>query len=181
MTDNGNTAEEATVHVCGLLIFVQVKLLKKHPRYSRWVHSAKKTVTRMNGIQDSHRNPSRMEENRVSNRQKPSLGGPRRASNRTPDQSSGRQEAGTSYGRPRATCGNKIPEWLQPLTEGLTRGSSSSTDVSPADVAIPHHPAKLASNKSGGKHNSFTHFPKAANCGICRSTKVTRSGMQKKS
>ena len=45
----------------------------------------------------------------------------------------------------------ELPESLQPLTEGLTRGSSSSTDVSPADVAIPppallfsaHPPAKL--------------------------------------
>ena len=29
------------------------------------------------------------------------------------------------------------PEWLQPFTEGLTKGSSNSTDVSPADVVIP--------------------------------------------
>ena len=30
-----------------------------------------------------------------------------------------------------------LPEWLQPFAEGLTGGSSSSTDVSPADVGIP--------------------------------------------
>ena len=30
-----------------------------------------------------------------------------------------------------------LPEWLQPVTEGLTRGFSSSADLSPADVAIP--------------------------------------------
>ena len=63
----------------------------------------------------------------------------------------------------RATTGamwkHNNPEWLQPFTEGLTRGSSSSTDVSPADVAIPppaippsaHDPTKTTSNKAGGK------------------------------
>ena len=62
----------------------------------------------------------------------------------------------------------ELPKWLQPFTEGWTRGSSCSTDVSPADVAIPppaihpsaHPPAKLTSNNSGGKHNLFTYFPK---------------------
>ena len=77
----------------------------------------------------------------------------------------------------------KLPEWLQPPTEGLTMRFSSSTDVSPADVEIPppalprsaHPPAKPTSNKSGGKHILFTHFPKDPNCGVCRSTKFTRA------
>ena len=49
-----------------------------------------------------------LEKHRVLNRQPHSLGGLRCASNRTPDQSSGRPEANTCCGRPRATCGNKI-------------------------------------------------------------------------
>ena len=49
-----------------------------------------------------------VEKHRVLNRQPHSLGGLRCASNRTPDQSSGRPEANTCCERPRATCGNKI-------------------------------------------------------------------------
>ena len=74
----------------------------------------------------------------------------------------------------------KLPEWLQPFTEGLSR-SSSSTDVSPADVAMPtpalpasaHPPAKPTSNKSGN-HNVFNHFPKDPNCVVRRCTQVTK-------
>ena len=51
------------------------------------------------------------------NRQRHSLGGSMRASNRTPDQSSGRLEAGTSCGRPRAMCGNKIT-WMASTIHG---------------------------------------------------------------
>ena len=76
-----------------------------------------------------------------------------------------------------------LPEWLQPLTEGWTRGSSSSTDVLPADVSIPAPailpsvvpPTKPTSNKSGGQHKLFTHFPGDANCKVCRRAKVTRT------
>ena len=74
-----------------------------------------------------------------------------------------------------------LPEWLQPFTEGLTGGSSSSTDVSPADVEIPpqaiappaHLPAKSTSNRASGKHRLSTHFPKDPNCEVCRRTIVT--------
>ena len=77
----------------------------------------------------------------------------------------------------------KLPEWLQPFTEGLTRGSSSSTDVSPPDVTIPspaippspHPPAKPTSNISRGKRNLFSNFPKGPNYEGCRRTKVTRT------
>ena len=62
-------------------------------------------------------------------------------------------------------------------------GSSNSTDVSPGDVETPppvllpsvHPPAKPSSNRAGGKHNFFTHFPKDPNCEVCRRTKVTRA------
>ena len=60
---------------------------------------------------------------------------------------------------------------------------SSSTDGSPADVAITppalllsaHPPPKLTSNKAGGEHNLFTHFPKDRDCELCRRTNVTRA------
>ena len=75
------------------------------------------------------------------------------------------------------------PEWLPPLTEGLTRSVSSSTDISPADVEIPppafllflHLRAKPTSNKACDKHNLFTHVPKGPNCEVCNRTKVTRA------
>ena len=77
----------------------------------------------------------------------------------------------------------ELQEWLQPFTEGSTGGSSSVTDVSPADVEIPppalppsaHPHAKPASNKAGGKHNLFTHFVEDPNCEVCRRRKVTRA------
>ena len=77
----------------------------------------------------------------------------------------------------------ELPEWLQPFTEGVRRGSSSSTDVSPADVAIPppalspstHPPAKPSSKRAREEHNLFTHFPTDPNGEVCRRTKVTRA------
>ena len=69
----------------------------------------------------------------------------------------------------------QLPEWLESFTEGLTRGLSSSTDVSAADVAVPlpaifqqfmisHPPAKLTSESSGGKYISYSlTFPKTQN------------------
>ena len=78
-----------------------------------------------------------------------------------------REPTDVVYGREKIFL-EEIPEWLQPFTEGLMRKSSSSTetDESPLDVAIPppgillsaHSPAKPISNKSGGKHNLVTHF-----------------------
>ena len=79
----------------------------------------------------------------------------------------------------------ELPEWLQPLTEGLTRRSSSSTDVSPADVTMQYHrqrflfPRILGQNLlqiyGGGKPNLFINFPKEPNCEVCRRTTVTRA------
>ena len=62
------------------------------------------------------------------------------------------------------------------------RRSSNSTDVYPGDVETPppvlppsvHPPAKPSSNRAGGKHIFFTHFPKDPNCEVCGRTKVTR-------
>ena len=47
-----------------------------------------------------------------------------------------------------------LPDWLQPFTKGLTSGSSSSTDVSPADESIPL-PAIPPSARPSAKPNSF--------------------------
>ena len=74
----------------------------------------------------------------------------------------------------------QLPEWLEPFTEGMSEGaSSSSTDAVPAEPppAIPPPTSRLekpSSNKPGGKHNLFKHSPKDPNCEICRQTVITR-------
>ena len=93
-----------------------------------------------------------MGEHRGLHRQPRCLGGPRRASNRTPDGGSGRPEADTAVGDHERRVETELPERRQPVLEGLTRESSSLTDVSPVDVAITpaippsaHPPAKPTS------------------------------------
>ena len=74
----------------------------------------------------------------MNNWQPRSFGGPRRASNRTPDRSSGRLEAERSCRRPRASSGNRITRMASTIQGRLTRGhESSSTDEILADVATP--------------------------------------------
>ena len=74
----------------------------------------------------------------------------------------------------------QLPEWLEPFTEGMSEGaSSSSTDAVPAEPppAIPPPTSRLekpSSNKPGGKHNLFKHSPKDPNFEICRQTMITR-------
>ena len=82
-------------------------------------------------------------------------------------------------------------EWKQNYQNGFNRsrkdsqGSSSSTDVSPADMTTPltailpsaHPPAKPSSNKAGGERNLFTHFHKDTICEECRRTKVPKGAM----
>ena len=72
------------------------------------------------------------------------------------------------------------PEWLEPFTEGMSEGaSSSSTDAVPAEPlpAIPPPTSRLekpSSNRPGGKRNLFKHSPKDPNCEICRQIMITR-------
>ena len=123
------------------------------PLNSRGVNCAKKTVARMKASKsDIHVSPS-----------------------------SGRPEANTkkNCGRPRAQCGNKITRVASTILGTVDERSSSSTDVSQRDVAIPpppippsaHPPAKPTSNKSWRKHK-FIHssFPKTriAKCADAR-------------
>ena len=141
---------------------------KNDPRF-RWVNCAK-TVSRMNGTQVSHH--IRVEKTECTTDNHIPLFLPRRASNRTPDPSSGWREADTNGGRPR-------------IASGLTRRSSSSTAVSPADVEIPpptnHLPRIIRETyfgQSSEKAQSFTYFP---NCTVCRRTKVATAPCKKKS
>ena len=81
-----------------------------------------------------------------------------------------------------------------PLVESCKKGfkysrkdeqgrSSSSTDVSPADVEMPppasplspHPPAKRTSNGAREKHKLCSHFPEDPNCEVCTRTKLTRA------
>ena len=87
---------------------------------------------------------------------------------KTPDHSSGRPKQTWAVCYHELQVATELPEWIEPFTEGFTRWSSSSTDVSPADVAIPlpaislsaHPPAKPIIKKPWGKHSLFNHFPK---------------------
>ena len=124
------------------------------------------------------------------NRQPLYLGWPRRASSRTPDKSSGRPEADKSCGRPWATSGNILSRMASTIHGKINSGSSSSTDVSPAEVELPppafvpsvRPPAKLTSIDSAGeKHNVYIHFPKDPNCEVSTLTKFYESAMPKKS
>ena len=56
----------------------------------------------------------------------------------------------------------EILDWLQPFTEGLVEAESGSSGS--AGETIPPHIAARPSNKSGGKHKLFTHFPKDRGC-----------------
>ena len=167
VTANGttHTTEEARVNVCDIDMFVQVQFLKESPAV-RSVHRVKKTITRMNGIQGSHPHLIKNWKNidcttdnffplvvscvQATEHQTTALGDVKL----TP--------AVADHGR---NVDTEIPKELQPCTEGLTRGSSSSTDVSQVDVAtslpsilLSAHP-KLCSKTSGEKHNLFIHFP----------------------
>ena len=92
-----------------------------------------------------------------------------------------------SCGRPWATSGNRITRRASTFHGRIDMGSSSSTDVSPADVERPppalppsaHPPAKPTSNNAGGKHHLVTHFPERPEL---RSMQTHNShAMQKKS
>ena len=60
--------------------------------------------------------------------------------------------------------------WRQPVTEGLTREYSSSTDVSPADVELP--PLALLPS---------AHFPERPELRSMQTRESYESAMQKKS
>ena len=112
MTANGaiHKTAEATENVVDLNMSVcfSVQFLKETPA----VPSLGKVYEENGYSYDWHPSqPScltkKWENNRMSNRQPHSLGCPRRGSNRAPDPSSGRPEADTCCGRPRATSGNR--------------------------------------------------------------------------
>ena len=90
-------------------------------------------VIRLTGIQVSHRKSSRTGETSVVT-----------IDNRIPLVVPGAQETehdrkpAQSVGDHERRVETRLQEWLQPFTEGLTRRSSSSTDVSPADVTMQY-------------------------------------------
>ena len=81
------------------------------------------------------------------------------------------------------TSCQKIKQIGQNGLEGFTGRSSSSTDVSPADVEKPpsalllaaHVPAKPTSNRGGSKTICSLIFRTDPNCEVRRRTKVTRA------
>ena len=106
-TANGttHTTEEATLNFCDLNMFVEFQWRKESPAVlSRWVFCAKKSVTRMNGIQVSHHVSSRIgETSKVEATTTFSC-----ASNRSPDPCFWRPGAETTCGWPRVKSLNRL-------------------------------------------------------------------------
>ena len=138
----------------------------------------------MNGIQISHPFSPRMGENiecKTGNRITQVVLGVQATDHQTQALDDRKQRRAVGDHNLRVDA--ELPEWLQPFTEGLTSGSSSSTDVSAAEVEIPppanslsaHPPSKPNPNNTGGKHKLFTHFPKDPTCEECRPTTGTRA------
>ena len=81
-----------------------------------------------------------------------------------------------------------LPEWLQPFTEELTGGASSSESgprIEPVVGSIPtprgelprphSSSAKPLTKKPGRKHVVFMRFAKDPNCEVCQRTEATRA------
>ena len=130
----------------------------------------RKTVTRMSGIHVSHRISSRMgEESNV----KPTttfLGG------------RNRPEAGTSCGRPRATCGNRITKKAS-ATYGrideeilkFYRRISSWLGHTTSSTFFRASSSKNFFEQNRTKAQFVHSFSQDPNCEVCRRTKVARA------
>ena len=109
----------------------------------------------------------------------------RRASIRTPNQSSGRPEADTSCGRPRASSGNRITRLSFNHSQRDCQGDLQVRRTY-LQLSWPYHfhlflfphilmPNLVQAKQSRRNRNLFNHFPKDPNCEVCRRTKVTRA------
>ena len=132
-TGTAHMTEEATVYGCDLDTFAQVQLLKESPVLSLGY------LCEENGYSYEWHpgQPSYLIKDVRTSSVPPTttfLGGPRSASNRTPDQSSGRPEANTSCGRTRSQRGKNI-RTASTIHGRIDEVISTSTDVSLADVA----------------------------------------------
>ena len=156
MTGNGTThkTEEATEQVCDLDMFVQAQFLKESPA----VLSLGKLCEEIGYPHEWHPGqPPDLIENGRTSRVTPTRNTRRRLWRTGSRHCCGRQRA--------RRVGTELPERRQPVMEGLTRESSSSTVVSPVDVAfsptIPpsaHPPAKPTSKptlRSMRTHESY--------------------------
>ena len=134
-------------------------LLKESPAVLSLRKNVKNTVIRMHDNQVSHHISSIMGE---TSSVKPTT---TLQPNTRPKASNDRKQTRV-VGDHEPSAETELRDWLQPLTEGLTWGSSSSTDVFPPDVGIPplaHLPSarpseKPLSNKSGGNQHLFFSF-----------------------
>ena len=156
MTANGTAhkTEEATEQVCDLDMFVQAQFLKESPA----VLSLGKLCEEIGYRYEWHPGqPPDLIENGRTSRVTPTRNTRRRLWTTRRRHCCGRQRA--------RRVGTELPERRQPVMEGLTRESSSSTVVSPVDVAISptippsaHPPAKATSKptlRSMRTHESY--------------------------
>ena len=143
MTANGTThkIEEATEQVCDLDMFVQAQFLKESPA----VLSQSKLCEEIGYPHEWHPGqPPDLIENGRTSRVTPTRNSRWRLWTTRSRHCCGRQRA--------RRVGTELPERRQPVMEGLTRESSSSTVVFAVDVAITqpippsaHPPAKPTS------------------------------------
>ena len=132
-----HTTEEATICVFELDMFVQVQVLKESPAalsqwnlfeengYSCEWHPGQKSYLIHRG---------RQIECKIDNNTPLVVPGVQATEHHT--KALGDRKPAQAVEDHERRVETKLPEWLQPFTEGLTRGSSSSTDVPPADGAI---------------------------------------------
>ena len=150
MGANGSThtTGEATVYVCDLDMFVQGQSLKESPAtlsLGKLCHENGYSYERHPG-QPSHlskdgRNTECKAHNHIL------LVVPRVQATKHQTKALVGRKRTPAVGDHERSVETKLPAWLQPFREGLTRGSSRSTDVS-------------TSNKSGRKHIFSIIFPK---------------------
>ena len=110
---------------------------QNHPRYFQWEIVHIKRYVRMNCIQVSHPISSALGENssvKTDNHVPLVVPGVQATDHQT--KALGNQKQTRSVGDRDLHVNQELPERLQQLTEGLTRGSSSSTTVVPADLDI---------------------------------------------
>ena len=138
-------------HVCSCSTIGSIA----HDAFAGWIAGWKRLLAWM-ASRSAIKYHRGWEKHRMQNRQSHSLGGPRGASNRTPDRSSGRLEAETSCGRPRATCGHRYTR------TALTVHGRIDEDIFKCDRRIPNILGHTLSSSSFRTSSSKTFFKQNA-------------------
>ena len=179
-----DTTEEAKVYVKDWTCLSRSNLLKTFQRSCLWENSAKKMAIHTSG--KNVKTPNLIKNGKIA---------PCECDNLVPIAVTGSSSDTDIYGSasdsaehtkesapsdrdaPQASSDRlqDLPEWLEKLTEVLVDTKSTSSGSDRKDPPEPPRPERQHPNRSKGKHNLFTHFPKDPNCEICKRKKVTRT------